>query len=343
MKEFLHLLILLVLCSTQAYAQPANDDPCAAVSIPVLPADPLGYNCEPSTTYSWAGATLTAATPNPGCLASNQSNIRDVWYKIVVPASGRLQITMSASFAYYYVLYDPATCSNTISFVQRFCAYYAGSNVNSVRFVTGLTPGTTMYLRLMRTTEAANASGSVLLCIAESLLLPAIDNSKRIGIGTNTPLAKLDVVGTAIIRDSLLVDGSIRSPGIDGSIAKVGSIYSSPWITSPYAQRDTTVDGTCFRLRQLDVPLLTNAVLNSKLITVYFRIGSIGPFQLPYISDAGGVTNQVNCFFKEGKIFVYRHTFDNCRFTSAVPEAFPGQPLMINIPQSLEYRYVIHD
>jgi hypothetical protein len=81
--------------------------------------------------------------------------------------------------------------------------------------------------------------------------------------------------------------------------------------------------------------------INNIQITVYFRVGSIGPFPLPYISDAGGATNQINYAFTNGKIFVYRHTYNTCRFNNGIAEVYPGQPVMVNLPQSLEYRYVI--
>lgn len=71
------------------------------------------------------------------------------------------------------------------------------------------------------------------------------------------------------------------------------------------------------------------------------RVGSIGPYQLPYISDAGGATNSVNCIYNQQKIIVYRHTLNSCRFTSADAQSYPGEPVMINLPQSLEYRYVL--
>jgi hypothetical protein len=72
----------------------------------------------------------------------------------------------------------------------------------------------------------------------------------------------------------------------------------------------------------------------------YMRVGSIGPYMLPYTSDAGGATNMVNCIYNLQKIFVYRHTFNTCWYNSGIAESYPGQPVMINLPQSLEYRYV---
>ncbi|HRF20349.1 MAG TPA: hypothetical protein PK977_19355, partial [Chitinophagaceae bacterium] len=70
----------------------------------------------------------------------------------------------------------------------------------------------------------------------------------------------------------------------------------------------------------------------------YFRVGSIGPYQLPYTSDAGGATNTINCIYNLQKIIIYRHTLGSCRFTSGDPGS---TPVLINLPQSLEYRYIL--
>jgi hypothetical protein len=134
------------------------------------------------------------------------------------------------------------------------------------------------------------------------------------------------------------IPGTNGTNGTNGTPAQV--IYS-PWITSPYNSRDTTIDGTCLRLRHIDAPSLSVGILNQGVMITYFRVGSIGPYQLPYTSDAGGATNMINCVFNLQKILVYRHTFNTCRFNSGIPESFPGQPVLVNLPQSLEYRYVL--
>jgi hypothetical protein len=140
------------------------------------------------------------------------------------------------------------------------------------------------------------------------------------------------------------IQGPVGPQGIQGIQGPAGTpaqIIYSPWITSPYNSRDTTIDGTCLRLRHIDAPSLSATILNQGVMITYFRVGSIGPYQLPYTSDAGGSTNMINCVFNQQKILVYRHTFNTCRFNSGIPESFPGQPVLINLPQSLEYRYVL--
>jgi hypothetical protein len=389
--KYIYFPLFLSIFSTPIIAQPANDDPCAAIAIPVGKADYLGTPCEPVTVYAWTAATLTSATPNPSCVASGYSNIRDVWYKIVVPASGKIRVSFNSSSQMVAVFYKPANCSNTLNFQEAACFSYTTTNATQSVEVTSLNAGTTIYMRIMRALANVQANGSVKICVVESLTTPAIDNSKRIGIGTNAPLAKLDVVGTTIVRDSmsigktlevrenlnigkdlkikgsLVVGSNIEATGTvkinsmqipqgagaqkvmtsdasgNGSWVFPDSVFSSPWVTSPYNSRDTVVDGTCLRVRHIDAPELTAYILNNKLITVFFRVGSIGPYQLPYTSDAGGATNTINCIFQQGKIILYRHTFNTCRFHSGIAESYPGQPVLVNLPQSLEYRYVIHN
>jgi hypothetical protein len=389
--KYTFLFILLFLISILIEAQPANDDPCAAISIPVSAPDYLGQPCVPTITYSWTGATLTTATPNPSCVATGYSNIRDVWYKLLVPVSGKIKFSINSASALVFVFYKQNNCTNTLNFLEAACYSYTSTNTVQSIDLSSLSPNTTIYVRASRALVNVQVNGSVKICAVETVASVAIDYNKRIGLGTNNPLANLDIVGKAIVRDSLSVGKSLEvrenmtvikdlkingnlvlgsnldiSGGIKTSTMQVttgagaqkmmvsdaagkgswvtrDSVFSSPWVTSPYNQRDTVIDGTCLRVRHIDAPEITAYILSNKLVTVYFKVGSIGPYQSPYISDAGGATNQVNCIFLQGKILLYRHTYNTCRFNSGIAESYPGQPVLINLPQSLEYRYVIHN
>ncbi len=156
--------------------------------------------------------------------------------------------------------------------------------------------------------------------------------------GATGPAGPAGATGAAGPAGSNGTNGANGANGAPGTDAQV--VYSA-WVTSPFNSRDTTIDGTCVRVRHINAPSLTTAILTSGTMITYMRVGSIGPYQLPYVSDAGGATNQVNCIYNLQKIFVYRHTYNTCRFTSAIAEAYPGQPVMINLPQSLEYRYIL--
>ncbi|MCC6570652.1 MAG: hypothetical protein IT274_03410 [Chitinophagales bacterium] len=140
----------------------------------------------------------------------------------------------------------------------------------------------------------------------------------------------------------VLIQCSCTKEGKTGPVGPEGSanVIYSPWQTSPHNSRDTTIDGTCVKIRHLDAPALTDSILKTGIMLTYFRVSSIGPYALPYTSDAGGATNTIAAIYGLGKIYVYRHTFGTCRFTSSVPASTPGQPVMVSFPQSLEYRYV---
>jgi hypothetical protein len=125
--------------------------------------------------------------------------------------------------------------------------------------------------------------------------------------------------------------------GVPGS----ANVISSAWKTASTTVRDSTVDGTCVRVRHFTAPELSSEILNKGQMITFFRVGLIGPYQLPYFSDAGGATNQVNCIYNLNKIIVYRHTLNTCRFNSGIAATFPGQPVMVNLPLSLEYRYIL--
>ncbi len=177
-------------------------------------------------------------------------------------------------------------------------------------------------------------------------------NNGNVGIGVINASQKLEVAGT-VMANGLLIptnagtgkvltsdasgNATWQTPAVTGST----SVIYSGWITSPYNSRDTTVDATCVRIRHIDAPSLSAAALSNAMVMVYMRVGSIGPYSLPYISDAGGATNQIHYILNQQKIFVYRHTFNTCRFNNGIPETYAGQPVLVNLPQSLEYRYVI--
>lgn len=127
--------------------------------------------------------------------------------------------------------------------------------------------------------------------------------------------------------------GDTGPTGPQGPAGPAGSpnVQHSAWmVTGDPAARDTTIDGTLMKYYTLTTPAITQAVLDSAVVLTYFRVGTIGPYLLPYESTAGGADNIIGSFYKVGKIFVTRVT----------PSAAAAGNL-INMPTSLEYRYVI--
>lgn len=182
------------------------DEPCNAGFFPVDAPDPLGQDCVPVTFYSWSGATLTPAIPNPSCIAPMPgANVRDVWFKIRVPASGKLRINHTYNGT-CLAAYTATSCNGT--FTELGCTFF-GLNW------TNLTPNSIVYIRMMRYTgtSAAIDNGTCKICVAESNQVPAANNTTKVGVGIDTPFAKLDVVGTGIFRDKLTALGDIETRG----------------------------------------------------------------------------------------------------------------------------------
>jgi LysM repeat protein len=221
------------------------------------------------------------------------------------------------------------------------------------------TPGGLVNAQIgyFRSAELSNAR-NLILTVDSNGIRPDISISKNangnVGIGLVNATQKLDVNGTVratglliptnagagkVLTSDAAGNATWQTPAPGGS--GTSAVIYSNWTTSPYSSRDTTIDGTCLRIRHIDAPSLSANILNQGMMILYFRVGSIGPYQLPYTSDAGGATNQINCVFNQQKIFVFRHTYNTCRFNTGTPESFPGQPVLINLPQSLEYRYVL--
>jgi hypothetical protein len=194
-----------------------TDEPCNAGFFPVDEQDPLGQDCTPVTFYNWSAATLTPAIPNPSCIAPMPgSNVRDVWFKIRVPASGKLKVNHTYNGT-CLVAYTAPSCNGP--FTELGCTFF-GLNWQN------LTPNSILYFRIFRYTgsSTALADGSAKICAAVSNVVPSANNNVgRIGIGIDTPFAKLDVVGNAIFRDKVTALGNIETRG---DLIVTGNIFS---------------------------------------------------------------------------------------------------------------------
>lgn len=119
-------------------APPANDNPCGATALPV------NATCA-YTTSTTAQATATPGIPAPTC--ANYAGA-DVWFTAVVPASGGLIIDSNTGVVTDggMALYTAPSCSGT--FTQIACDDDASVNgLMPMIQATGLTPGSTVYIR----------------------------------------------------------------------------------------------------------------------------------------------------------------------------------------------------
>ena len=227
MKFFISILLISMYCGSKAQA-PINDDPCGAIEIPVVTADVIATDCIPTQLYSYSNASLTTGVPSPSC-SGPSDNIRDVWYKCIVPASGKLVFNITdASTDFILSAYTASSCSST--FTEIGCNDDTHGGMPYLIF-TNLTPGITIYFRLFNYTASVITDGSLKICAADYLTsFPVVDNTTKVGVGVANPLGKLDIAGTGIFRDNLIAGKNIDARGnitVTGNIETKGNITTT--------------------------------------------------------------------------------------------------------------------
>ncbi|MDB5202470.1 MAG: hypothetical protein JWQ27_1879 [Ferruginibacter sp.] len=148
------VFLTALLCCFSALAQPSNDEPCTA--IPITATATCNY-----TTYTNANATASAGIPAPGC--ANYLG-GDVWFSVVVPASGSLKfdtqtgVITDAGMA----IYSAPSCTGPFTLIE--CDDDDSPN-GLMSFInrSGLTPGSTVYIRVWE--YGNNNNGTFGLCV----------------------------------------------------------------------------------------------------------------------------------------------------------------------------------
>lgn len=150
MKQF---YILLFTClSIYTFAQPANNDPCGAISLTV----DTDCNLTAGTTV---GATNTTSVPVPSC----SSYSKDVWYSFVAPASGSVQImtTENSITDGGMSLYSGPDCS---TLTEIDCDDDSGPGYMPMISSIGLVAGDTYYVRFWK---YSSGTGTFNICIVD--------------------------------------------------------------------------------------------------------------------------------------------------------------------------------
>ena len=135
-----------------------NDDCSTAVPLSVS----TGNICQTRTVFSMSGATGSTGVPAPAC-ASYQGG--DVWFTVVVPANGALTLQTdsvggSAVTDTGMEIYS-GTCGSLTSIE---CDDDDGAGLFSFIDRTGLTPGSTIYVRVWQYGTSA-PTGRVAICV----------------------------------------------------------------------------------------------------------------------------------------------------------------------------------
>lgn len=139
--------------------------------------------------------------------------------------------------------------------------------------------------------------------------------------GTALPGTALGAIGDFYFKsDTYMFFGPKTAAGwgsgvnLRGATGTANVIYSG-WMSFPQSQRDTSIDGTLYKVNHIPVPRLTQSLVDQGLIMVYYLFqNSVHP--LPYTSDAGaGVgpakTSTISYLPKPGRILITRYTHDN--------------------------------
>lgn len=151
-----------------------NDNPCNAIQLPAVTSD-CNY-LQFSTVGATATSTLLAPAPascaggSPPAMGGFTTTTKDVWFKITVPASGKIYITPQPNLGAGYIndgvmaLYSGACNALTQITCSDDYPAYPGSANDLLPYIgaTGLTPGATVYLRYW---AFATSSGSFGICV----------------------------------------------------------------------------------------------------------------------------------------------------------------------------------
>ncbi|MFN8245224.1 MAG: proprotein convertase P-domain-containing protein [Ferruginibacter sp.] len=204
MKPFLQFLFSLLFSSLAfdalAAPPPSNDDPCNATPLTV------GATCN-YVQYTNDQATATAGVPAPGCASYSGG---DVWFSVVVPASGSILIDTDDGVLTDggMALYTGPNCS-TLSLLTCDDDGSANGLMPSIT-QTGLTPGSTVYIRFWE--YGNNNNGTFSICVKAG---PTCNTSN-----TNSTCATADPFCTGVSYDYCNTTGvpSLGSGGIYGCL-----------------------------------------------------------------------------------------------------------------------------
>ncbi|MBO0359476.1 fibronectin type III domain-containing protein [Hymenobacter sp. BT186] len=178
---------------TASSAAPANDN-CAGST----PISSVGIGtCGALVTGNTLGATTSAGVPAPGCAGFNNSS--DVWYSIVVPASGTLQVETGPATGSPLTDTGLALYSGSCGTLTLLgCDDDSSPNGNfSLLRRTGLTPGSTVYARVWPFGQFAG--GAFTICAQTDVVCPNVTNVAINNVtSTSASLAFTPVAGTSV-------------------------------------------------------------------------------------------------------------------------------------------------
>ena len=154
-----------VISAYDASLQPPSNNNCTG-AIALTPGGVFADNTLNSTNLY----ATTIVTFTPSC---QSSVVNDVWYSVVVPASGNITIEAQANGGLtdsVIVAYSGGTCGPALTPVG--CNDNQGANMMSKLSVTGQTPGSTLLISLWRYSLGTGVDGTFLISAYDASLQP---------------------------------------------------------------------------------------------------------------------------------------------------------------------------
>ncbi|MBK9461216.1 MAG: hypothetical protein IPN94_17735 [Sphingobacteriales bacterium] len=158
--KILTFLTSLLLLSISVSAQLLNDEPCNAISLPVN-----GL----STCAAMQGSTNTTGVPNPSSCTNGDADAttgtfgsacEDLWFSVTAPINGSLRIdfaSISGSTDLSVAAYTATGSCPTLTLSQIACDGDGGVGALPQLNLTGLIPGSTIYIRVWQFNCATDA------------------------------------------------------------------------------------------------------------------------------------------------------------------------------------------
>jgi hypothetical protein len=238
MKKIYISLFVLISISKYCFAQPSNDNPCFALSLPVVGGTLFDEPCTTGTLYNETSATISSVTYAYG---NNCFNGVDAWFTVVVPSSGNLMLNTisSAPTDLTMAIYTTASCSGI--FNKVVCNDDGGDEtigrLNPVIRLSGRTPGEILYVAIRPYFSTTMTTFQLCAKNLGTTVAPAISSSGFVGIGISTPEAHLDVNGDGIVRRDLYVG---RNSNFYGNATFNGNLTFNKLVT---INQDVTMKG----------------------------------------------------------------------------------------------------
>jgi hypothetical protein len=225
--KYIYFTGLLLVLHFSALAQPAHDNPCGAIVLPVIESSDA---CDP-TRIVFNGATYTAYQVNGSntCSPSFPTD-PDVWYSFIATKTQlKLSILPSqggnagcgiygTSAVEFMIL--TGNCSGPFTYVT--CGR---SDIPGTTTLNNLTIGTSYFIKI--STGFGYACGTLGACVYTGM--PAA--TARVGINTDQPATNFDVAGLANFRNNTtfnqdIIAGKIVSPNlvVEGNIGSVNNV-----------------------------------------------------------------------------------------------------------------------